>query len=72
MRKLVSVCPVPVLALGGPPIEEDVLIATTRDALEAGAQGIVYGRNIWQADDPVSRVAHILKVVEATTERPES
>ena len=64
MRRLVAVCPVPVLALGGPPIDEDVLIATTRDALEAGAQGIVYGRNIWQADDPVERVAHILKVVE--------
>ena len=47
-----------------------MLIATTRDALAAGAQGIVYGRNIWQADDPVERVAHILKVVEATTERP--
>ncbi len=49
-----------------------MLIATTRDALEAGAQGIVYGRNIWQADDPVGRVAHILKVVEPTTERLES
>jgi fructose-bisphosphate aldolase, class I len=66
MSRLVSVCPVPVLALGGPPIEEDVLIATTKDVLASGVAGIVYGRNIWQADNPVERVAHILKVVDAT------
>jgi DhnA family fructose-bisphosphate aldolase class Ia len=64
MRTLVAVCPVPVLALGGPPIDEDVLIATTRDALEAGARGIVYGRNIWQAPDPLTRAARLLSVVE--------
>ena len=64
MRRLVAVCPVPVLALGGPPIDEDVLIASTRDALEAGAQGIVYGRNIWQAPDPGARAARLMRVVE--------
>ena len=67
MSTLVSVCPVPVLALGGPPIEEEVLIAITKDALASGAAGIVYGRNIWQADDPVERVARILDVVEPTS-----
>jgi DhnA family fructose-bisphosphate aldolase class Ia len=64
MRQLVSVCPVPVLALGGPPVDEEVLLETTRRALDAGAQGIVYGRNVWQAPDPTERVARLLSIVE--------
>jgi DhnA family fructose-bisphosphate aldolase class Ia len=64
MAALVDVCPVPVLALGGPPVEEDVLLESTRGALQAGAKGLVYGRNVWQAPDPVARVARLLDVVE--------
>ena len=29
------------------------VLQATRDALAAGARGAVYGRNVWQADDPV-------------------
>ena len=29
------------------------VLKATRDALAAGARGAVYGRNVWQADDPV-------------------
>jgi fructose-bisphosphate aldolase, class I len=64
MSRLVSECPVPVLALGGAPIDEEVLLENTRGALDAGARGIVYGRNIWQAADPIERVARLLEVVE--------
>jgi DhnA family fructose-bisphosphate aldolase class Ia len=54
MRQVVEGCPVPVLVLGGvrSSLPEPVLEAT-RGALAAGARGVVYGRNVWQADDPV-------------------
>jgi fructose-bisphosphate aldolase, class I len=64
MEQLVAVCPVPVLALGGPPIEEETLLARTRASLQAGARGVVYGRNIWQAPDPASRVRSVLALIE--------
>ena len=35
------------------PIQRSYLEAT-RGALDAGAKGVVYGRNVWQADDPVA------------------
>ena len=54
MRQVVAGCPVPVLVLGG--VRSDTpepVLQATRDALAAGARGAVYGRNVWQADDPV-------------------
>jgi fructose-bisphosphate aldolase, class I len=54
MARVVRGCPAPVLVLGGAKAEsEDALLASTRDALLAGAAGVIYGRNIWQAEDPV-------------------
>ncbi len=54
MRQVVVGCPVPVLVLGGVRSSDpDVVLEATRDALDSGARGVVYGRNVWQADDPV-------------------
>ncbi|MCC6313988.1 MAG: fructose-bisphosphate aldolase [Thermomicrobiales bacterium] len=55
MRRVVDGSPVPVLVLGGAkaPTLAPVLEAT-RGALESGAKGVVYGRNVWQAEDPVA------------------
>jgi DhnA family fructose-bisphosphate aldolase class Ia len=53
MAKIVEGCPVPVLVLGGAKADDvGSLLEGTRDAVAAGARGVVYGRNIWQADDP--------------------
>ena len=53
MRQVVAGCPVPLLVLGGVRSSSpDVVLDATRDALAAGAKGVVYGRNVWQADDP--------------------
>jgi DhnA family fructose-bisphosphate aldolase class Ia len=53
MAALVAGVPVPVLVLGGARLDsEDELLETTRDALSSGVAGVIYGRNIWQADDP--------------------
>lgn len=51
MRDVVRACPVPVLVLGGPRVELTELLQFTDDALEAGAVGVIYGRNVWQRDD---------------------
>lgn len=53
MRQVVAGCPVPVLVLGGVRSADPApVLAATRGAIEAGAKGAVYGRNVWQADDP--------------------
>jgi DhnA family fructose-bisphosphate aldolase class Ia len=53
MRQVVAGCPVPVLVLGGVrSASPDAVLDATRGALAAGAKGVVYGRNVWQADDP--------------------
>jgi DhnA family fructose-bisphosphate aldolase class Ia len=64
MTRLVRGCPAPVLILGGAKTESvDALLATTRDALLAGAAGVIYGRNIWQADDPAEVGAAVRSLV---------
>lgn len=53
MARLVAGCPTPVLVLGGAKTgSEEALLDMTRDALRSGVAGVVYGRNVWQADDP--------------------
>ena len=46
-------CPVPVLIAGGPRMETvEETLQVVHDATEAGAVGAIFGRNIWQSDDP--------------------
>ena len=64
MAEVIEGCPVPVLILGGTKTEsEAVLLETTRDAVDAGARGVVYGRNIWQAEEPLRISASIQEVL---------
>lgn len=63
-RHVVDNCPVPVLIAGGPKMatERDVF-DVVHGAIEAGAKGVVFGRNIWQSPDPgamVSALRHII------------
>jgi DhnA family fructose-bisphosphate aldolase class Ia len=45
-------CPVPVLIAGGPRMEiAQETLRVVQDATEAGAAGVVFGRNIWQSGD---------------------
>ncbi len=63
MRRVIEGCPIPVLVLGGVrSADPAVVIEATRGALEAGAKGVVYGRNVWQADDPL-RMCELLRDV---------
>ena len=45
-------CPVPVLIAGGPRMETvEETLQVVDDATQAGAAGVVFGRNIWQSGD---------------------
>lgn len=52
MQSVVECCPVPVLAAGGPRGGSDAdALALFRGVAAAGAAGVIFGRNIFQADD---------------------
>jgi DhnA family fructose-bisphosphate aldolase class Ia len=72
MARIVDGCPAPVLVLGGAKTDDvESLLQATRDAMGAGARGLVYGRNIWQADDPAAIAGRLREIVgrEATPAR---
>lgn len=55
MRKIIDTCGAPVLLLGGSKSSDpEALWQGTRAAIDAGAKGVIYGRNVWQHDDPVA------------------
>ena len=55
---------VPVVILGGPKVDSDEqLLAMVREALQAGASGVAFGRNIWQHPAPGKLVRALAAVV---------
>lgn len=55
MAQVIAATPAPVLVLGGAKSPDPTaVVRATREAMTAGAKGVVYGRNVWQADDPVA------------------
>ena len=63
MRQVISSVGVPVLTLGGARGAADAVEAAARDAIAAGAKGLIFGRNVWGADDPVGTTKKLLDVV---------
>ncbi len=64
MREVVEACPVPVLTLGGAKGgSEDEVLDNARGAIEAGARGLIFGRNVWQAEDVAAMSASLREVV---------
>jgi class I fructose-bisphosphate aldolase len=60
--ELVSISSAPILVRGGPKMErERDMLQMVKDAMEEGAAGLVFGRNIWQHKHP----ARILKALNA-------
>ncbi|WP_422771132.1 class I fructose-bisphosphate aldolase [Plantactinospora sp. WMMC1484] len=62
--EVVATCPAPLLALGGPvkPTPRDAL-QLAHDAVSAGARGVVFGRNIVEAERPDLMVAALVEIV---------
>jgi DhnA family fructose-bisphosphate aldolase class Ia len=64
MRKIIDTCGAPVLLLGGSKSNDpEALWQGTRAAIEAGAKGVIYGRNVWQHDDPVAVSARLREII---------
>jgi len=62
-REVIETCPVPIVMAGGEKLDKlSDFVNLTKDVLEAGAVGVMVGRNIWQADKP----QEVLKTIEET------
>ena len=61
---------VPILVLGASKTDEMGALKKAHEAVSAGARGVVFGRNVFQADDPATFLGALAKVVhqEATPE----
>jgi len=59
---------VPILVLGASKTDEIGALEKAHEAISAGARGVVFGRNVFQASDPVKFLSALAKVVhkEAT------
>jgi DhnA family fructose-bisphosphate aldolase class Ia len=61
--RVVTAARVPVLVRGGARVDDAELLQRTRAVLDAGARGIVYGRNVIQHPDPAAMVSALRAVV---------
>ena len=55
--------PIPVLVRGGGKVTTRELLERTKTAVEVGAKGVVYGRNVVQHPDPASLIAALQAIV---------
>jgi DhnA family fructose-bisphosphate aldolase class Ia len=63
-RRVVRSCYAPVLVLGGPKTQGDrEFLGSIRGALDAGAAGVVVGRNVWQATSPTAMTQALVALV---------
>jgi len=63
-KGVVKSCPVPIVILGGPKVESDKkLFSMVRDALDVGASGVAFGRNIWQREHPEEMVSLLAEII---------
>lgn len=60
-EEIVRACRVPIVIAGGPKVENPNSVV--RRAMSAGAAGIAFGRNVFQADDPVAKVKELYSIV---------
>lgn len=59
-KRVTAGCPVPVVVAGGPKMDTELeMLQVVKDTLDAGARGVVFGRNIWQSPHP----AHVIRAL---------
>jgi DhnA family fructose-bisphosphate aldolase class Ia len=67
MRSVVSACPVPVLVLGGSRSgSDDEVLKTIREIMCAGAAGVFFGRNVFQAENMPELLGRVRSVLAGT------
>jgi class I fructose-bisphosphate aldolase len=63
-RRVTANCPVPVLVAGGPRMDTvEQTLQVVHDATQAGAAGVVFGRNIWQSGDTRGMIQALRNIV---------
>ena len=70
--EVVSTSLVPVLLAGGPKMTESSALGIIERSVRAGAAGIVFGRNVFQASDPVAFLREAGRVVHVRDQNPRS
>ena len=63
-REVIRVSPAPILVRGGPKTKtEREALEMVKDAMDAGAKGLVFGRNVWDFPDPVKMMRALSAIV---------
>lgn len=63
-RKVIKGCPVPIVIAGGPKASNDgEVLEMTKGAMEAGAVGVTFGRNIFQHRDPPAMIRALASII---------
>jgi len=63
-KEVVDACPVPILLRGGPNTETiRELLDMVESAMKAGARGVAFGRNVFQAGNPVKMVQALATII---------
>lgn len=63
-KQIISACPVPVVAAGGPKAPTfNAALTAMGEAIQAGARGVTIGRNVWGEPDPAAALAAFKAVV---------
>jgi DhnA family fructose-bisphosphate aldolase class Ia len=66
LRELSAEVPCPILILGGSKMASaEEALALVKEAVQAGARGIVFGQNVWQHPDPAAMVSSLAAIVHA-------
>jgi len=65
-------CPVPIVIAGGKKIAEKDALVMAYNAIQQGAMGVDMGRNIFQAEDPVSMIKAVRAVVHNSVKPEEA
>ena len=66
MREVVRSCPIPILVLGGS--HNEAALDVVRGAMKAGAAGVFFGRNVFQAEDMGGFLRQAREILNGTAE----
>ena len=63
-KEVVRCCPTPVIVASGPGASDPKgLLQIVKDVMDAGAKGVIMGRNVWGYKDPAAMISAISKIV---------
>jgi len=63
-RSVIDSCPIPLLIAGGPKVDDPMEMV--QDAIALGAAGVAFGRNVFEAEDPVAQTRTLVQVVHSS------